>query len=76
MSRRFQYDPKDEIKNKWSQMPCNLVNFILVNQESEVRQGQQWREDMRKNEEKKGKQGQEKERKKGVKSSNPNRRGK
>jgi len=52
------------LRRKWSQIPCNLVNFVLVNQKSEVRWGQQ--------------QGEEKTRqkKKGVKSEKPQRRGK
>jgi len=36
------------LRHKGSHMPCNLVNFIVVNQESEVRQGRQRGEDMRK----------------------------
>jgi len=51
-------------------MPCNLVNFISVNWESEVQQGRQWGEDTRKKEENKRKE-RERERKKRVKSNYP-----
>jgi len=49
------------LRRKCSQMPCNLVNFISVNQESEVRRGRQ--------------QGEEKmrQKKQGVKSEKPQR---
>ena len=46
------------LRCKRSQMPCNLVNFISVNWESEVGRGQQRGEDVRKKgEKKKGKKG-------------------
>jgi len=48
------------LRHKQSQMPCNLVNFISVNWESEVEWRRQQGDDTRK-----------KERKKGVKSKNP-----
>jgi len=36
------------LRRKESQMLCNLINFILVNRESEVGQGWQWGEETRK----------------------------
>jgi len=32
----FDMIPRTRLRREWSQMPCNLVNFILVNRESEV----------------------------------------
>jgi len=46
-------------------MSCNLVNFILVNQESEVGWGWQRGEDTRKKEKKKERKGKRKSKRKG-----------
>ena len=70
----FDTIPRTRLRCKQSHMPCNLVNFISVNWESEVRQKQQWGEDMRKKEKKRKERA--RERKKGVKLSNPSGQGK
>jgi len=46
----FDTIPRTRFRHKRSQMPCNLVNFILVNRESEVGRGWQRGEDTRKKE--------------------------
>jgi len=64
------------LRCKQSQMPCNLVNFISLNGESEVGWGQQ--RGMTQERKKKKKKGKERarERKKGVKLNNFSGRGK
>jgi len=46
----FDTIPRIRLRCKRSQMPCNIVNFISVNRESEVGRGRQQGEDVRKKE--------------------------